>query len=194
MLRCAAPVRASLCCRQGRYNSGIGPSSALRCIRLDRRSRRTALFRPLLYESAPNRGRRRPGRHRATASLSISGDPIDLAGPADVVAAVGAVAELVGYVLDLNPVTQVRHIRKHRGHQRHGLSSPVPSRTPVVSGAHGVQHLVEAKVTALLVNSLFSVTVRPVVISLLRSICDSMCGTVTLRCVTVSGGLVEGCQ
>jgi hypothetical protein len=35
-------------CRRGRYNSGIGPSSALRCTELDHRSRRTALFSTLL--------------------------------------------------------------------------------------------------------------------------------------------------
>jgi hypothetical protein len=35
-------------CRRGRYNSGIGPSSALRCTTLDHRSRRTASFSTLL--------------------------------------------------------------------------------------------------------------------------------------------------
>src|ERR1700754_2221446 len=43
----AAPSRR---CRRARYNSGIGPSSALRCHHLDHRSLRAELFSTLLGE------------------------------------------------------------------------------------------------------------------------------------------------
>ena len=48
------PGGASLRCRRARYNSGIGPSSALRCIRLDHRSLRAELFSTLLVSCAGN--------------------------------------------------------------------------------------------------------------------------------------------
>ena len=43
-----AQAGASLRCRRGRYDQVSARSSALRCIHLDRRSRRAALFSTLL--------------------------------------------------------------------------------------------------------------------------------------------------